>query len=211
MPRIRQWRKLRLCRADPNRRYPSIDALFSGNVNWALIREYYGMLMQLALAIQGGTLAPSALLARINSFSSRNRFALALQELGVAVRTKFLLTWIRDDATGRAVHKCATKIERHHRFAKHLAFGGEGLLQSNDPADQEKAIVYNELVTNAVALQNVVDQTQALHALKSEGVAIEPADLPYLSPYATRNLKRFGDCPTELKPEPAPQLRALPA
>jgi hypothetical protein len=33
--------------------------------------------------------------------------------------------------------------------------------RSNDPADQEKAIVYNELVTNAVALQNVVDQTQA--------------------------------------------------
>ena len=92
----------------------------------------------------------------------------------------------------RAVHKCTTKIERHHRFAKHLAFGGEGLLQSNDPADQEKAIIYNELVANAVALQNVVDQTQALHALKSEGVAIEPADLPYLSPYATRNLKRLG-------------------
>jgi Tn3 transposase DDE domain len=58
MPRIRRWRKLRLCRADPYRRYPNIDALFSGNVNWALIREHYGMLMQLALAIQGGTLAP---------------------------------------------------------------------------------------------------------------------------------------------------------
>ena len=67
-------------------------------MNWALIREHYGMLMQLALAIHGGTLAPSAVLARINSFSPRNRFALALQELGVAVRTKFLLTWIRDDA-----------------------------------------------------------------------------------------------------------------
>jgi len=73
-------------------------------------------------------------------------------------------------------------------FAKHLAFGGEGLLQSNHPADQEKAIIFNELVANAMALQNVVDQTQALHALKSEGAVIEPADLSYLSPYATRNL-----------------------
>jgi TnpA family transposase len=120
----------------PHRRYPSIDRLFSGSVNWALIREHYDMPMQLALAIQSGTLAPSAVLARINSFSSRNRFTLALQELGVAVRSKFLLTWIRDDAMRRAVHKCTTKIERHHRFAKHLAFGGEGLLQSNDPADK---------------------------------------------------------------------------
>ena len=66
-----------------------------------------------------------------------------------------------------------TKIERHHKFAKHLAFGGAGLLQSNDPANQEKAIVYNELVANAVALQNVVDQTRALHALKSREPAFD--------------------------------------
>jgi TnpA family transposase len=125
MPRIRRWRKLRLCRADPNRRYPSIDRLFSGSVNRVLIREHYGMVMPLALAIQNGILAPSAVLARINSFSSRNRFALALQvSLDVDSR--------RCDAP--RVHKCTTKIERHHRFAKHLAFGGEGLLQSNDPA-----------------------------------------------------------------------------
>jgi len=34
-------------------------------------------------------------------------------------------------------------------------------LRSNNPADQEKAIVYNELVANAVALQNVVHQMLA--------------------------------------------------
>ena len=42
------------------------------------------------------------------------------------------------------------KIEQHHQFTKHVSFGGEGLLRSSDPADQEKAIVYNELVANAV-------------------------------------------------------------
>jgi TnpA family transposase len=126
------------------------------------------------------------------------------------VRTRFLLEWIQDDSMRRAVHKCTTKIERHHRFAKHLSFGGAGYLRTNDPADQEKAIVYNELVANAVALQNVVDQTQALHALKSEGAAICHADLAFLSPYATAKLKRFGDYPTELTPEPVPLMRALP-
>jgi len=65
-------------------------------------------------------------------------------------------------------------------------------------------------VANAVALQNVVDQTQALHALKADGVAINPADLAFLSPYATSHLKRFGDYPTELTPEPRPLEMALP-
>jgi TnpA family transposase len=114
-----------------------------------------------------------------------------------------------DESLRRTVHKGATNIERHHKFAKHLSFGAGGHLRSNNPADQEKAIVYNELVTNAVALQTVVDQTQALHALKSNGI-ICTSDLAFLSPYATSKLKRFGDYPTGLKPEAMPTCTALP-
>jgi TnpA family transposase len=166
--------------------------------------------VQLALATQSDALAFSAVLARINSYSTRNRFALALKELGKAVRTTYLLEWIMSDSMRRTVHKSTTKIERHHKFAKHLAFGGERLFRTNDPADQEKAIVYNELVANSVALQTVVDQTQALHALKSEGVCIGRADLAFLSPYATSKLKRFGDYPTNLKLEAMPTATTLP-
>jgi hypothetical protein len=52
-----------------------------------------------------------------------------------------------------------------------------------------------------VALQTVVDQPRALRELKSEGVCIGLADLAFLSPYATSKLERFGDYPTNLKPE----------
>jgi TnpA family transposase len=211
MPRIRRWQELTLYRSDSAISYTKIDMLFGGTVNWALIREHYPQFMQLALAIQSGSLAPSAVLARVNSYSTKNRFALALKELGNAVRTTDLMEWIMDESLRRTVHKGTTKIERHHKFSKHLAFGAGGHLRSNDPADQEKAIVYNELVTNAVALQNVVDQTQALHTLKSKGVNIRPADLAFLSPYATSKLKRFGDYPTDLKPEAMPIRTTLPA
>jgi hypothetical protein len=47
-------------------------------------------------------------------------------------------------------------------------------LRTNDPAEPEKAIVYDELVANAVALQTVVDQTQALHTLISAGRSHRP-------------------------------------
>jgi hypothetical protein len=65
-------------------------------------------------------------------------------------------------------------------------------------------------VSNAVALQTVVDQTQALHALKSKGINFRPNDLAFLSPYATSKLKRFGDYPTDLKPEAMPTRTNLP-
>jgi TnpA family transposase len=210
MPRIRRWPSLKLFRSDNANRYTRINSLFSGTVNWALIHEYYPQFMQLALAIQSGTLAPSAVLAKANSYSIRNRFAMALKELGNAVRTTYLLEWVMDESLRRTVHKGTTKIERHHKFSKHLAFGAGGHLHSNNPADQEKAIVYNELVTNAVALQTVVDQTQALHTLRSKGVNIRTSDLAFLSPYATSKLKRFGDYPTDMKPEAMPTRTTLP-
>src|ERR1039457_5227497 len=77
----------------------------------------------------------------------------------------------------REVHKGTTKVERSHQFVKYLNFGGEGGMKTNNPTDQEKAIVYNELVANAVALQTVADQTQALHALRRRGIEIPSEDL----------------------------------
>jgi TnpA family transposase len=193
MPRIRRWRELKFYSVDRNANQDGIAAMFSGSINWRLIEEFTPLFLQLALAIHSNALAPSAVLTQINSYSSGNRFARALLELGRAVRTTYLLQWVEDESLRRAVHKGTTKVERHHRFAKHLNFGGAGHLRTNNPADQQKAVVYNELVANAVALQNVVDQTQALHALKREGVPVDVADLAFLSPYGTSHLKRFGD------------------
>lgn len=79
------------------------------------------------------------------------------------MRTKFLLEWIMDDSMGRTVHKCTTKIERHDKFAKHLAFGGEGLLRSNDPADQEKAIARRSQFRSTLYRLCVARYRSAIH------------------------------------------------
>jgi hypothetical protein len=94
--------------------------------------------------------------------------------------------------------------------AADLNFGGEGGLRTNNPADQEKAIVYNELVANAVALQTVADQTQALHELRQRGIEIAAEDLSHFSPYPTSRVKRFGEYPANIKTESRPPDRHLP-
>ena len=171
--------------------------MFSATINWRRIEKHYSDFIRLALAIHSRQLAPSAVLARINSHSNRDSFSLALQDLGNAVRTTFLLRcWSSDEQLRRDVHRGTTKVERSHQFAKYLNFGGEGgMMRTNNPADQEKAIVYNELVANAVALQTVADQTDALHELQQRGVHITAEDLSYFSPYPTSKVKRFGQYP----------------
>lgn len=211
LPRIRSWKKLKLYHPGIAGQFESIEHLLSAAINSRRIERHYPDFIQLALAIHSGQLAPSAVLARINSHSSRDSFSLALQDLGNAVRTTFLLRWSADEQLRRDVHKGTTKVERSHHFAKYLNFGGEGgMLRTNNPADQEKAIVYNELVANAVAVQTVADQTDALHKLKRRGIHITAEDLSYFSPYPTSKVKRFGDYPAHIRTDARAPNRRLP-
>ena len=85
------------------------------------------------------------------------------------------------------------------------------MMRTNNPADQEKAMVYNELVANAVALQTVADQTDALHELRRRGIDIPAEDLTHFSPYPTSKVKRFDEYPPLIKTATRPPNRHLPA
>jgi hypothetical protein len=84
-------------------------------------------------------------------------------------------------------------------------------LKTNNPADQEKAIVYNELVANAVAAQTVNDLTHALNKLHDRGINIAAEDLAHFSPYPTSKVKRFGDYPAQVSIDSRPIRKHLPA
>ena len=61
------------------------------------------------------------------------------------------------------------------------------------PDEQEKRLKYHHVLTNAVAIQNVIDLTHGVRALIAEGYPVTREDLATLSPYQTRHIKRFGD------------------
>jgi len=108
------------------------------------------------------------------------------------IRTGFLLEYL-SSAQLREITASTNKVEAYHRFTKWLFFGGEGLLLEVHPDEQEKRLKYNHLLTNAVAVQNVIDLTRAVPQLIAEGYPVKREDLAALSPYQTRHIKRFGD------------------
>jgi TnpA family transposase len=209
MPRIKNWRSLKLYRTG-TKGSPHTRSLYSGTIDWALIEAHWEDYLQVVLAIQSGRVSPSWVLARLNRHSRHNRLYLAFQELGRVVRTVYLLNWIADDALRAGVTDGANKVETFHEFSDFLYFGSRGVLRTNNPDEQEKMAIYNQLVANAVMLQNVVDQTHVLHELHQEGYPINKDDLAFMSPYVTRNLNRFGDYQTQYKTEPAPSNKGLP-
>jgi hypothetical protein len=103
----------------------------------------------------------------------------------------------------------ANKVEHYHDFASHLNFGSHGVLRTNSRVDQEKAMIANQLVANAVISQTVADQTRIIPQLKSEGYPFKLSDVKHLSPYLTRHLLRFGKFTARFRTEPLPDNLGL--
>lgn len=192
MPRIRNWRSLNLYSPYPPSSMTRTRHLFHQAIQWDRIKAHWQDYLKLIMAIRSGRITPSAILSRLNSYSRKNPLYRALQELGRVIRTLYLLDWIQDETLRAAVTQGTNKVESFHAFAQHLNFGSHGVARTNDPIEQEKMTVYNQLVSNAVMLQNVVDQTHLLHDLHDEGRTVSEAELACLSPYMTQNLNRFG-------------------
>jgi hypothetical protein len=104
----------------------------------------------------------------------------AFAELGRVIRTVFLLEYLSSAELREQITASTNKVEAYHRFAKWLFFGGERLLLEIHPDEQEKRLKYNHLLTNAVAIQNVIDLTRAVRALIADGYQLKHEDLAAL-------------------------------
>lgn len=193
LPRIRNWKDLILARPDRNATYEHIAPLFSGTIDWKLIETHWRDLMRVVVSIRAGKVLPSTLLRKLGNYSRKNRLYRAFREVGMVVRSAFLLRFASDMDLRRHITAATNKAESYNGFADWLFFGGDGVLSENDPEEQEKRMKFKELLANSLILQNTADMTQALRSLAEEGYPLRREDVARLSPYLTAHVKRFGD------------------
>ena len=193
MPRIRNWKDLKLFRSSKKTTYKNIDMLFKDTIDWDLIEKHWNDMMQVVLSIKKGKMSSSKLLRKLSSYSKKNRLYQAFQELGYVIRTLFLLDYISDVKLRETINERTNKVESYNAFSDFCSFGNEVLVASNDEKEMEKAVKYGDILTNAVMLQNVSDMTEIIALLKDEGHVITKEDMSHLCPYLTAHLKRFGD------------------
>jgi TnpA family transposase len=198
MPRIRNWKDLNFFRPDKSTKYKHIDSLFKDTIDWDLIKTHWKDIFQVVISIKVGKILPSTLLKKLNNKSKKNRLFHAFRELGMVVRTIFLLQYIISTELREQITATANKIEAFNGFIKWILFGSEGIITENDPIEQEKRIKYAEIVANAVILHNVVDMTNTLKKLIADGHEISRNDIAALSPFITGHIKRFGDYPFDI-------------
>lgn len=209
MPRIRNWQDYTFSRPSRKVVYEYIDSLFTDVVDWKLIQTHWQDLVRVALSIKVGKLMPSAILRKLGSNSRKNKLYQAFRELGLVVRTVFLLRYISDRGLRQQITACTNIVEGFNQFLSWLFFGKDGVITENAPEEQEKRLKYLDVVACAVILQNAVDISWAVQLLNTEGFKIDRDALASLSPYITKQLKRFGDYVVDLQNIPQPLESAM--
>ncbi|MDC0773539.1 Tn3 family transposase [Streptomyces sp. HD] len=65
--------------------------------------------------------------------------------------------YLSDAPLRRRVTAATNEVESYNRFSQWIGFGDRGVLADNDPIEQEKAMKFNALLTNAVIFHNALD------------------------------------------------------
>src|SRR5690606_27305433 len=162
MPRIRNWKDLKLFRPCKEEVYEHIDDLFSGEIDWELIETHYPDMIRVAMSIQSGKITPSTILNKLGTYSKKNKLYQAVCELGRVIRTMFLLKYMADEELRGTIQAATNKSEAFNGFTKWLFFGGEGIIAENDREKQRKVIKYNHLVANCLIFYNVFSLSRIL-------------------------------------------------
>jgi TnpA family transposase len=204
MPRIRNWKHLKLFRPDRKERLEHIDELFDDVVDWSLIESNFDDMLRVAVSIKAGHVTAAAVLRRLGSASRKNKLYFAFRELGRVVRTKFLLAYLSDVELRRTIQAATNKSEAFNGFAQWVAFGGGGVIAQNDRDEQRKVIKYNHLVSSLVIFHTVDGMTKVLGELEAEGHTFSREAIGALSPYRTEHINRFGDYTLNLERKPPP-------
>ena len=191
MPRIRNWKHLIFYRPDQTSDYKHINDLFSDTIDWKLIKTYLPDMLRIVLSIKAGKITAAAILRRLSSYSRNNKLYLAFRELGRAIRTGFLMQYLRDDELRSTIQATTNKSESFNGFTKWISFGGNELRENNRD-DQRKIIKYNHLVANCLIFYNVYSISLVLNEYVNDGYKLTDEILSGLGPYITQHINRFG-------------------
>ena len=191
IPRIRNWKDLKCYKPSPEAVYKHISELFTkDNINLELIARHLPDMLQVALSIKAGRIAPSTILRKLGTASRKNKLYFAFRELGRVVRTIFLLEYVNGEELRRIIHSATNRCESFNKYAQWVYFAAD-MIQENVRDEQLKVIKYNHLIANLLVFHNCKTMTKALKELQDEGMTLTPDILRALSPYR-QHPSRFG-------------------
>jgi TnpA family transposase len=71
MPRIRNWKDLKMYRPSNEDLYKHMDGIFTDVIDWDLIETHYPDMLRVAMSIEAGKITPSTILNKLGTYSKK--------------------------------------------------------------------------------------------------------------------------------------------
>jgi TnpA family transposase len=192
MPRLKaiQAQKLYLPAAGQADRYPRLQPVLSRPINWELIRQQYYQMIKYATALRLGTADIESILRRFARSSIQHPTYAALAELGKAVKTIFLCSFLSQESVRREVHEGLEVVENWNSANSFIYYGRGGEIASNRLDEQEISALAMHLLQitlvyiNTQMLQHVLIESRWLERMTPEDLrALTPLIYNHVNPY----------------------------
>ena len=108
-----------------------------------------------------------------------------------------LLRYLADPQLRARITAATNKVESYNGFSHWLAFGNNGVLADNDPAEQEKLIKLNTLLANLVIFHNALDIMDVVREPGRRGLAHHRRPARRAVAVPARPHQRFGAYATD--------------
>lgn len=195
LPRLKNIsrQKLYTVSKSAQKNYPHLEpALFSTPINWKIIKDNYQEILKLVISLRLRIVEPEVILKRFSSNNYNNPVYKALLELGKAILTIFLCRYLLSEELRIEIHEALNVVERVNSIMGFIFYGKRGEISTNDPEDQELAILALHLLQicityiNTLMIQEVLNEpgsTLKQMLTKEDKRALSPLITSHISPY----------------------------
>lgn len=189
--------KLSYVSAIDRKKYPHLEPVMKGVIDWSLIEKYYDQMVQHIAALKTGIVEPDVLINRFSKDNTSDPVYLALIELGKAVKTIFLCRYLLSEELRIEINESLNVVERLNGVMDFIFFGKLGGISTNDASEQELSVLCLHLLQvsmvyiNTLLIQEVLSDPEWRKRLTT-------ADWRALSPLIHSHINPYGLFPLDM-------------
>jgi TnpA family transposase len=164
MPRFKNLheQKLALPDKDAAGNYPHLQPVLRQPIDWDLIARQYDEMVKYATALRLGTAEAEAILKRFTRQNLQHPTYKALSELGRAMKSIFLCSYLTYEEVRREIQEGLNVVENWNSANGFIFYGKRGEVSTNDVDAQEVAILSMHLLQSCLVYVNTLMAQEVL-------------------------------------------------
>lgn len=206
MPRFRNLHEQKLALPDKEAadRYPHLLPVLRQPIDWELIARQYDEMVKYATALRLGTAEAEALLKRFTRHNIQHPTYKALSELGRAMKSIFLCSYLTHEEVRREILEGLNVIENWNSANGFIFYGKGGEVSTNDVDAQEVALLSMHLLQSCLVYVNTLMAQEVLaepawnqRMTEADWRGMTPLFYGHVNPYGMFNLDMESRIPLQ--------------